>query len=76
MGAGVVVKKVDLPERRIDVEWGAEPVIRFDVVTLFPEMFAAVTHSGITRPGAGSGAVVAGDVESARFHDGQLPDGG
>jgi tRNA (guanine37-N1)-methyltransferase len=25
----------------------AEPVIRFEVVTLFPEMFAAVTHSGI-----------------------------
>ena len=24
-------------------------MIRFDVVTLFPEMFAAVTHSGITR---------------------------
>jgi len=24
-------------------------VIRFDVVTLFPEMFAALTHSGITR---------------------------
>jgi tRNA (guanine37-N1)-methyltransferase len=24
------------------------PVIRFDVVTLFPEMFAAVTHSGIS----------------------------
>ena len=27
----------------------AGPVIRFDVVTLFPEMFAAVTASGITR---------------------------
>ena len=26
----------------------AMPVIRFDVVTLFPEMFAAVTHSGIS----------------------------
>jgi len=25
-----------------------KPVIRFDVVTLFPEMFAAVTHSGIS----------------------------
>ena len=24
-------------------------MIRFDVVTLFPEMFAAVTASGITR---------------------------
>jgi tRNA (guanine37-N1)-methyltransferase len=24
-------------------------VIRFDAITLFPEMFAAVTHSGITR---------------------------
>ena len=28
---------------------GGGLVIRFDVVTLFPEMFAAVTHSGITR---------------------------
>ena len=27
---------------------GGGLVIRFDVVTLFPEMFAAVTHSGIT----------------------------
>ncbi|MDA1117450.1 MAG: tRNA (guanosine(37)-N1)-methyltransferase TrmD [Proteobacteria bacterium] len=28
---------------------GGGLVIRFDVVTLFPEMFAALTHSGITR---------------------------
>ncbi|MFN4326137.1 MAG: tRNA (guanosine(37)-N1)-methyltransferase TrmD [Azonexus sp.] len=28
---------------------GQQPVIRFDCVTLFPEMFAAVTQSGITR---------------------------
>ena len=27
---------------------GSGLVIRFDVVTLFPEMFAAITHSGIT----------------------------
>ena len=28
---------------------GGGLVIRFDAITLFPEMFAAVTHSGITR---------------------------
>ena len=28
---------------------GQQPVIRFDCVTIFPEMFAAVTQSGITR---------------------------
>jgi tRNA (guanine37-N1)-methyltransferase len=28
---------------------GCRVVIRFDAVTLFPEMFAAVTHCGITR---------------------------
>jgi len=30
-------------------------VIRFDVVTLFPEMFAAVTHSGISGRALGAG---------------------
>ena len=28
---------------------GQQPVIRFDCVTIFPEMFVAVTQSGITR---------------------------
>ena len=54
---------------------GSGLVIRFDVVTLFPEMFAAVTRQRHHQPGAGSRAVVADDVESARFHDRQLPDG-
>jgi hypothetical protein len=42
-------------EAAIRVEWGSDwcrgqqPVIRFDCVTIFPEMFVAVTQSGITR---------------------------
>ena len=34
-------------KEQIDVTWGGL-VIRFDVVTLFPEMFTAITGSGIT----------------------------
>jgi tRNA (guanine37-N1)-methyltransferase len=33
----------------------AKPVIRFDVVTLFPEMFSALTHSGISGRALESG---------------------
>ena len=70
-----VVKEVDLRSRRIDGGMGRGLVIRFDVVTLFPEMFAAVAEQRHHQPGAAGGAVAAADVESARFHDGQLPDG-
>ena len=43
-----MVRNVDLAKRQIHVEWESGLVIRFDVVTLFPEMFAAITGSGIT----------------------------
>ena len=47
--------------------------MRIDVVTLFPEMVEHAARLRRDRPGARARAVAAGDVESARLRDGQLP---
>ena len=42
-------------------------MLRFDAITLFPEMFAAVTQSGITRRALERGLWRLELLESARF---------
>ena len=54
---------------------GQQPVIRFDCVTIFPEMFAAVTQSGITRRALEEALGVA-RVESTGFRRQCLASGG
>ena len=48
--------------------------MQFDVVTLFPEMFRALTDWGITSRAAKQERLRVAHVESARFHHRQLPD--
>ena len=47
--------------------------MRFDVITLFPELFAPFLASGVTRRAYESGAGRSEAVEPARFRRGQLP---
>jgi len=42
--------------------------MQFDVITLFPEMFAALTHSGVTRRAFEQKKMGLIVLESARFH--------
>ena len=51
-------------------------MMQFDVVTLFPEMFDALTGSGITRRAREQRLLRAGAVESARFQRQRLPQRG
>ena len=48
--------------------------MRIDVVTLFPEMVDHAARFGVTGRALERGLWQLGDVESARFRDGQLPD--
>ena len=47
--------------------------MRFDVITLFPELFALFLTAGITRRAYASGQVDVQSVEPARPCRGQLP---
>ena len=40
---------VDLAQGEVVVDWRSGLLIHFDAVTLFPEMFDAITRSGVTR---------------------------
>jgi tRNA (guanine37-N1)-methyltransferase len=47
--------------------------LRVDVITLFPEMFSAITEYGITSRAVKQGLLAADLLEPAGLHDGSTP---